>query len=90
MEFMSESLKINGGIPPSGRPTRTKGPILSPRTSFATSSERVRSGPDSPPTASRPWQNPHCAANRSSPARICSAEYVCGVTVLGLGTEAGL
>ena len=37
-----------------GRPARIRGVNLSPRTSPATKRERVRSGPDSPPCASRP------------------------------------
>ena len=54
---------LNGGMPFSGRPLWMTGAILSPRTSSATSADRVKSGPVSPPIASRPWQNPHWEAN---------------------------
>src|SRR6185503_11272982 len=77
-------------MPAFGRPSRITGPILSPRASSATSFERVRSGPDSPPAASRPWQNPHWAENWASPALIWSAEYVWAVAGLGRGGDAGL
>ena len=50
-------------MPLSGRPVRMTGPSLSPRTSCATSVERVRSGPPSPPAASRPWQELHWPRN---------------------------
>jgi hypothetical protein len=36
-------------------------PDLVAATSSATIGARVRSGPVSPPIASRPWQKPHCA-----------------------------
>src|SRR3954466_1362881 len=78
------------GIPAVGRPSRITGPTLSPLVSLATSSARVRSGPDSPPAASLPWQNPHWAPNRASPSRACSAGYVCGVADFGRGSDAGL
>ena len=86
----SASLTLNAGMPSSGRPARTTAPILSPRLSSATSFERVRSDPPSPPAASRPWQKPHCEIYFGSPARICSAVYTCGVTVFGGSCEAGL
>ena len=43
------SERSKGGMPFSGRPLRTTTPILSPLTSAATSFERVKSGPLSPP-----------------------------------------
>src|SRR3954452_9743574 len=60
-------------MPFSGRPLRTIGLILSPATSSATVSERVRSGPVAPPIASRPWQKPQCVAKSDSPALIWRA-----------------
>ena len=86
----SASLKSNDGIPLSGRPTRSSGPIVSPRESSATSVERVRSGPVSPPAASRPWQNPHSDRKRVCPAMTSSAGYDCGFTVSGGFRDAGL
>ena len=50
----SVALSANAGMPLSTRPARRSGPSLSPRTSSATIAARVRSGPDSPPIASRP------------------------------------
>src|SRR5205085_12083321 len=45
-------------------------------TSSATSLERVRSGPDSPPPVSRPWQKAQCWTNKVSPALTSSAGKV--------------
>src|SRR5215467_5125209 len=70
------SERSNGGIPFSRRPLRTTGPILSPFTSAATNLERVRSGPLSPPVASRPWQNEQSCRNRAFPFWTSSGEYV--------------
>ena len=83
--------RLNGGMPLSTRPLRTSGMILSPRTSSATSVERVRSGPVSPPIASRPWQKPQVEREERLDLRCtCSGGYVCGVTVCGGFCEAGL
>src|SRR5579862_7161619 len=57
----------NGGMPLSTRPSCTTARILSPRTSRITRRERVRSGPDSPPAASRPWQKEQLRANSDLP-----------------------
>src|SRR6266567_1275718 len=73
----SASLTVNAGMPLSGRPLCTTGPILSPRTSSATSAERVRSGPVCPPIASRPWQKPQYVTNSGSPALMSLGAY-CG------------
>ena len=86
----SVSDRLLAGIPFPGLPVRTTGPILSPLTSSATTIDRVRSGPVSPPIASRPWQKPHCETKSTWPARICSGEYVCCVTVCGGRCDAGL
>src|SRR5215472_4508479 len=75
----SASARLNGGIPLSIRPERTTGPISFPLTSFSTSSELVRSGPVSPPAASRPWQNAHCVAKSDCPFCACSAGAPCGL-----------
>src|SRR4051812_23874396 len=75
-----ESLRLIGGMPLSGRPVLTMEPILSPFTSSATMDERVRSGPVSPPMASRPWQNPQCATNSGSPWATSFGGYTGGFT----------
>jgi hypothetical protein len=54
IDTMSASERVKGGMPLSGRPVRIIGASLLPRMSDATSAERVRSGPLSPPAASRP------------------------------------
>src|ERR1700679_3170174 len=57
-------------MPFSGRPLRTTAPILFPSTSVATSLERVRSGPVSPPPASRPWQKEQSFRKSALPLSI--------------------
>src|SRR5471030_1273781 len=61
------------------RPLRTTGPIWLPSTSSATSLERVRSGPSSPPPVSRPWQKAHCWTKEDSPALTSSGGKVWAV-----------
>src|SRR5207248_702601 len=63
----SASVSRNAGIPLSTRPSRTTARTFSPAASSRRSADLVRSGPVSPPIASRPWQKPHCAANTRCP-----------------------
>src|SRR5258708_1638954 len=78
----------NAGIPLSSRPFRTTAPIFSPCASCSTSADAIRSGPLSPPPASRPWQKPHCAANRVLPACIWSILVGgCGARIWCRGPE---
>src|SRR5258708_15753449 len=62
----------NAGMPVSTRPSRITGMSLSPPTSAATSAELVRSGPLSPPAASRPWQKPQRAVKSDCPGGAAS------------------
>src|SRR6516164_5850906 len=85
LKSLSDS--ANGGIPFSGRPLLSTGPIRLPLTSLPTSAESVRSGPVAPPVASRPWQNAHCATNNAWPGGVfagvwfaCPEETGGGVT----------
>src|SRR5262245_8942839 len=65
----------NPGMPFSTRPSRMTGISLSPPTSLPTSGELVRSGPVSPPAASRPWQKPHRDAKSVWPG--CASRSLC-------------
>src|SRR5579863_9689 len=67
-------------MPFSGRPLRTTDLILSPPTSDVTSLERVRSGPLSPPPASRPWQNEQSSRNSDAPLSTSAGGYVFSAT----------
>src|SRR5260370_3487211 len=69
------SEKLKGGMPFSGRPLRTTGPILFPSISCVTNFDLVRSGPLSPPLASRPWQKEQSRAKRVLPFWTRSGEY---------------
>src|SRR5882724_1239469 len=72
-------------MPLSGRPARITGPILFPSTSVVTSFDRVRSGPVSPPPASRPWQNEQFCRKSAPPLLTKSCGYG-----LNAASEAGL
>jgi len=74
---------LNLGIPFSGRPFRITPPILSPRTSCATSFDPVRSGPVSPPAASRPWQNAQFCRNSACPASTVACDSDCAACFSG-------
>src|SRR5262249_15785615 len=69
---MSDAERRNAGMPLSVGPSRMTASIRAPLASSRTSADFVRSGPVSPPIASRPWQKPHCAANTRWPASACA------------------
>ncbi len=80
--------RLKAGMPLAGRPFRTTGAVLLPFTSSATSFERVRSGPDSPPPASRPWQKAQfckkseCPLATNAGGKDCSAGRLFGEVAL--------